>query len=161
MNFAETDYDLSKFSTKSVTYPKMQEVKSSILINCFKKFFLKNHLDKKKIIKNLEKEICKNRNLKSISEELYKRLIIPFYTLIISLVGASLIIEPKSRYFTKFHKLNIFLIGTLVIILSQISIKFIFNTVNTVNLVIILPITLVLIYYLYLFLITKFKLNFL
>ncbi len=161
LNFAETDYDLSKFSTKSVTYPKMQEVKSSILINCFKKFFLKNYLDKKKIIKNLEKEICKNRNLKSISEELYKRLIIPLYTLIISLVGASLIIEPKSRYFTKFHKLNIFLIGTSVIILSQISIKFIFNTVNTVNLVIILPITLVLIYYLYLFLITKFKLNFL
>ena len=48
LNFAETDYDLSKFSTKSVTYPKMQEVKSSILINCFKKFFLKNYLDKKK-----------------------------------------------------------------------------------------------------------------
>ncbi len=159
LNFSETDYDLSKFSTKSVTYPKMQEIKSSILFNCFKDFILLDYFEKKRIIKNLEKEICKNRNLKSISEELYKRLIIPFYTLIISLIGASLIIEPKLKYFTRFHKLNIFLVGTFIIILSQISIRFIFNSVSTINLVIVLPITLVIIYYLYLFIITKLKLN--
>ena len=54
----------------------------------------------------------KDRKIKSIGEELYKRLIITILYLIISLIAASLIIEPKSKYFSKFHKLNIFLIGS-------------------------------------------------
>ena len=40
LNFSETDYDLSNFSTKSITHPKMQEIDSSIIFNCFKEFLL-------------------------------------------------------------------------------------------------------------------------
>ena len=161
INFSETDYDLSSFSTKTVTYPKMQELKSKFILNCFKKFFLKNNIDKKKAILKSDQEKCENRKLKSISEELYKRLILPFYTLIISLIAASLIIEPKSKYFNKFHKINIFLIGSLVIILSQISLKFFLVSVNMIYLILLLPIILVIFYYILLLLFTKFKLNYL
>ena len=41
LNFSETDYDLSNFSTKSITHPKTQEINSNILIGCFKNFFFK------------------------------------------------------------------------------------------------------------------------
>ena len=102
----------------------MQELSTSeFILNCFKKFILKSNLDKKIAINNSDQQKCENRKLKSISEELYKRLVLPFYTLIIS-GCASLIIEPKTKYFSRFHKTNIFLIGSLVIILSQISSKF-------------------------------------
>ena len=47
LNFSETDYDLSVFSTKTVTYPKMQELKSMFIFNCIKKFFLKATQNKK------------------------------------------------------------------------------------------------------------------
>ena len=92
-------------------------------------------------------------------EELYKRLILPFYTLIIALIASSLIIEPKSRYLMKFHKINIFLIGSFMIILSQISLKFILSTINITFLIIMLPILLVIIFYVILLLLTKFKMN--
>ncbi len=161
INFSETDYDLSSFSTKTVTYPKMQELKSKFIFDCFKNFFLKNYNDKKKIIQNSDLEKCENRKLKSISEELYKRLIMPFYTLIISLIAASLIIEPKSKYFNRFHKIIIFLIGSFVIILSQISLKFFLLSVSMIYLILILPIILVFFYYVLLLIFTKFKLSYL
>ena len=161
INFSETDYNLSNFSTKTVTYPKMQELNSEFVLNCFKNFILKSYKVKKDAIKNSDQEKCENRKLKSISEELYKRLILPFYTLIISLIAASLIIEPKSKYFNKFHKIIIFLFGSFVIILSQISLKVFLASVAMVYLILFLPIVLVIFYYLLLLFFTKFKLNYL
>ncbi len=161
INFSETDYDLSSFSTKTVTYPKMQELESEFIINCFKKFFLKSNSDKKRAIINSDQNKCENRKLTSISEELYKRLILPFYTLIISLIAASLIIEPKSKYFNKFHRINIFLLGSFIIILSQISLKFFLLSVGMVYTILILPLILVIFYYLFLLIFTKFRLNYL
>jgi len=161
LNFSETDYDLSNFSTKTVTHPKMQELETKFVLDCFKEFFFQNNLIKKKLIELSNDQICEGRKLSSISEEFYKRLILPFYTLIISLIAASLIIEPKSKYFLKFHKLNIFLVGSFIIILSQISLKFFLNSVSLVYVITVLPIILVMIYYILLLIITKFKLNFL
>ena len=161
LNFSETDYNLSDFSTQSVTHPKTQEIKSDILISCFKDFFLNIYRNSEQVFKNMIKETCEGRKLKSISDELYKRLIMPLYTLIISLIAASLIVEPKSRYFSKFHKINIFLVGSFIIVISQISLKFLLNSVNMIYLVSLMPIIFLLLFYLLLFLITKFKLNYL
>ena len=161
LNFSETDYDLSNFSTKSITHPKMQEIESSIILNCFKQFLMNLNFNNEVSFKNSKKLICNDRELKSISEELYKRLILPFYTLIISLIAASLIVEPKSKYFFKFHKINIFLVGSFVIILSQISLKYFLSSINMIYLILSLPIILIFFYYLILLCITKFKLNFL
>tara|TARA_Y100000992_G_scaffold217412_1_gene150234 strand:- start:1186 stop:2334 length:1149 start_codon:yes stop_codon:yes gene_type:complete len=161
LNFSETDYDLSNFSTKSITHPKMQEVESSIIFNCLQKFFLNLDMVNVKIMKNLKIQTCKDREFKSIIDEIYKRLILPFYTLIISLIAASLIIEPKSKYFFKFYKINIFLIGSLIIIISQISLKFLLSSVIMIYIIVFMPILLLIFYYFLLLLITKFKLNFL
>ena len=160
LNFAETDYDLSNFSTKTITHPKIQELDSFVLINCIKKIFLNKNIDKNRILKSKdEKDNCEGRRISTIGEELYKRLVLPFYTLIISLIGASLILEPKAKYFMKFHKLNIFLTGTFVIILSQISLKFFLISINIAYAILFLPIFLVLFFYLLLSIISKFKLN--
>ena len=160
LNFAETDYDLSNFSTKTITHPKIQELDSFVLINCIKKIFLNKNIDKNRILKSKdEKDNCEGRRISTISEELYKRLVLPFYTLIISLIGASLILEPKAKYLMKFHKLNIFLTGTFVIILSQISLKFFLISIYMAYVILFLPIFLVLFFYLLLSMISKFRLN--
>ncbi len=161
LNFSETDYDLSNFSTKSITHPKTQEIKSDILIGCFKNFFLNIYRNTDEVFKNFKKQTCEGRKLKSISDELYKRLILPLYTLVISLIAASLIVEPKSKYFSKFHRINIFLVGSFIIIISQISLKFLLNSINMIYLVSFLPIIFLILFYLILFLIAKFKLNYL
>ena len=161
LNFSETDYDLSNFNTKTVTHPKMQELESTFIFNCFLDFFFNKNLNKKNLTYTSEKQLCEDRKLKSVSEELYKRFILPFYTLIISLIAASLIIEPKSKYFYKFHKTNIFLIGTFIIILSQLSLKFFLNSISLAYIILLLPIILVIVYYIILLAITKLKLNYL
>ncbi len=159
LNFSETDYDLSSFSTKSITDSKIQELDSKILYNCLKKIVLNSIKENNLIDSKIKKQKCQTRPFSHISEELFKRFILPFYTLIIALIGSSLIIEPKSRYFFKFHKLNIFLIGSFAIILSQISLKFLLISLNLAFFILTLPLILVAIFYLILLLITKFKLN--
>ena len=161
LNFSETDYDLSNFSTKTVTYPKLQELESSFLYNCIKNFLFDKNSKNKISLRIPSNEICQTRQIKQVSEELYKRLVIPFYTLVVSLIGASLIVEPKSRYFLKFHKLNIFLIGVFILILSQISLKFFFMSIYMAYLILLLPVILITIYYLFLLIISKFKINYL
>ena len=131
------------------------------MFKCIKEIYLKKKFNKNEIINSPTNDDCHNRTVKSISEELYKRLILPFYTLIISLIAASLIIEPKSKYFSRIHKLNIFLIGTSIITISQLSLKFFLNSVNITYLILLLPIFLVLFYYFVLLVLTKFKLGYL
>ena len=113
------------------------------------------------IFKDTKKQVCKGRKLKSISDELYKRLILPLYTLVVSLIAACLIIEPKSKYFSKFHRINIFLAGSFIIIISQISLKFLLNSLSMIYLIPILPIVFLILFYFFLLTITKFKLSYL
>tara|TARA_Y100000816_G_C26105562_1_gene587362 strand:+ start:32 stop:1186 length:1155 start_codon:yes stop_codon:yes gene_type:complete len=163
LNFSETDYDLSNFSTKTVTRSKIQELDSLILFSCIKNEILNKNTNKdnSKVINDPQNKTCHLRTVKSISEELYKRFLLPFYTLIISLIGASLIIEPKSNYLLRFKKLNIFIIGIFTIILSQISLKFILTSINLTYFSLLLPFILVIIYYLFLAILTNFKLSYL
>ncbi len=159
INFSETDYDLSNFSTKTVTVTKIQEIDTKILFLCVKDLLLNEKIDENKYIINSEIKMCNNRTVKSIIEELYKRIIMPFYTLIISLVGASLLINPKSNFFFKSHKLNIFLIGCAVIILSQISLNYFFISNLSNYFILLLPLILVAFFYLFLSIVSNFKLN--
>jgi len=149
INFKETEYDLSKFTTKSVTHPKIQEISSLQLINCF----YNNDLIKKYKKNN----ICEDRTLKSISEELFKRLIVPLYIFILSLISTSLIIKPKKNFFLKYHKFIIFILGFSVIIISQISFKFIAQSKNLDLFVVSTPVLLISIYYFFLIIKTKSK----
>ncbi len=128
-------------------------------LNALKNFFQKNDFDEKKIINNTGSETCDTRTVKSIIEELYKRMIIPFYTLVISLVGASLIIEPKSGFLNKSRRLNVFLVGSFLIAIAQISLNYFFISPIINTLILIFPLILVIIYYLLLSLFTKFRLN--
>ena len=152
---------MSEFSTKTITHAKVQELDSIQMFLCLKEIFQNKKFNKDETINKPDSETCNDRTVKSLSEELYKRTILPFYTLIISLIAASLIIDPKSKYFMKFHKLNLFLIGISVIITSQLSLKFFLNSINILYLILFLPIILVIFYYFILLMFTKFKLNYL
>ena len=151
INFKETEYDLSNFSAKTVTVQKVQQEKSLNLFNCAYDFYINQKKDNK---------ICP-RTIETITEEIYKRTVIPLYILILSLVSSSILIKPKSNKYLKYHKSFVFFIGFLCIILSQIGSKFI--THNLINDIIALtaPIILVVIFYLTILFKTNFKLKYL
>ena len=62
-----------------------------------------------------------------------------------------------NNLFFKYHKFIIFLIGFLIVVISQISFKFISQSINLDLFVISSPILLVFFYYLFLILKTKSK----
>ena len=150
VNFLTTEYDLSKFSTKSVTERKIQETDTVSLLKCLNTIYLNK--------KNFN-EICNERSLKQVSQEMFKRAIIPLYVLIVSLIASSLVIKPKIFLFQKFHKLNIFVFGVLLILFSQVSMKLIGTNIETDLFFSSLPLILVFFYYIFLFLKNKFTFN--
>ena len=149
INFKETEYDLSKFTTRTVTHIKVQEISSLQLLNCFSNHNLN--------IKYENEHVCKNRKIKSISQEIFKRFVVPLYIFILSLISSSLIIKPEKKLYSKYHKFIIFFLGFLIVTISQISFKFISHLKNLDLIIISIPVLLVFFYYFFLILKTKSK----
>ena len=149
MNFKETEYDLSEFTTKTITHTKVQEINSLQLLKCFSNHNL--------YINDEFKHICKNRKIKSLSQEIFKRFVVPLYIFILSLVSSTLVIKPKKKKFIKYYKYMIFLFGFFIITISQISFKFISHLKNLDLIIISIPLLLVFFYYFFLILKTKSK----
>ena len=149
MNFKETEYDLSKFTTNTITYQKIQEISSLQLFNCLSNYYLNTNFKKSKL--------CENRNIKHVSEEMFKRFIVPLYIFILSIFAASLVLKPKKNLYLKYHKFIIFLSGFLIMVISQISFKFVLQSKTFGLIVITAPILLFFIYYFFLILKTRSK----
>ena len=88
---------------------------------------------------------------------MFKRLIVPLYIFILSLVSSSLIIKPKKNLYSKYYKFIIFFLGFSIVTISQISFKFISQSKNLDLFVISSPILLIFFYYCFLILKTKSK----
>ncbi len=153
-NFAESNYDLSKFSSNTIRSKKIQEMNSLTLIKCLEKFYLTKKLN----ARDCEIEPGDKRPIELITEEMYKRFVTPIYIILIGLVGSCLIIKPKSLSL-KYYKIFIFLFGILMIILSQISFKLIGISKTFDLLSVIFPIILIVFFYFILSVKTKFQLN--
>jgi len=118
--FKSIDFDLSKFTTKTTTFPKIQEVPTSILIKCIT-YIYKNELQKFKDSNYLS---CNENAIKAIKLELLQRLYTPIYIPLIALITSLLILKSKDEKEYQFIKFLIFIIVILVIVFSETSIRY-------------------------------------
>ena len=155
ISFSKSDFSLYNLKTNTTTYKKTQEITSFKLIKCihdFYKFNLETFDIKTKNIEN-----CTKENFKNILKEFYKRFIIPFYIPLLSVIPFFLIILSKEHSNYQKLRLTTFVLGLLIVIFSELTIRFISNILlNNISLTFI-PIFLLLISYFYLF--YKFKTN--
>ncbi len=146
--FSKTDFNISKFGSNSTTHQKTQENSTIELVKCL--LILENFKSdfESKRINN-----CIYKNLENIYEELYLRLIKPFY--IIFLITLSLLLILKSKINPSFqsNKIKIFFLSFLFFIFSESSSKFITTDLFQNLIMSILPFIFVIMIYLY-FLIT-------
>ena len=157
ISFSKSDFSLANFESNTTTYIKTQELSSTKIIKCINNYYKFNNEDNFRLAsKNIEN--CNVRNINNIFKEFYKRFIIPFYIPILSLVPFLLILISKEN--SKYQKLRVvtFLIGMVVIIFSETTIRFISQSM-TQNISLI-SIPLILLIFIYLFLFKKFKSNF-
>ena len=117
-NFEKTSIDLSQYQTKTTTAPKIQEIKSSIIIKCVSLLLKDKNANYK--VANLT---CNNSFYKNLIQELYKRMILPFYIPLLFIIASFLILKSKNNLNYKIFKIKIFLSGILFVIFSQISVN--------------------------------------
>ena len=152
-DFNETQINLSKYTSKTTTTPKIQEVNSRNLFKCLLK-------KEEQIYDNVNSDFkCRNklsfRN--KISQELLSRIFKPFYIPLLSLIAGYLLIKSKnSQNFTN-YKFKIFTTGVIAISVSEISTRFYSSNVNESILLIMIPF--VLFFLFYIFFMKKLKVN--
>ena len=141
--FSEFDFNLFSLQSNTTTYKKTQENSSISLISCFRNL----NSDDKKNNQILKIENCSIQNLSGISQELYKRMIIPLY--IPTLVLAVLILIIISRGNLNYLKVKslIFLLGIFIIVFSEMSLRFIVEDLNINLKIILIPIMTLIIFY--------------
>ena len=153
LKFKETIYELSKISSKTRKENKLSETKSSLLIYCLEKYFKKRKDNDFR---------CGEKNaflMKDIYEEVFKRIIIPIYLIILSLLSSLSILKPKESILQNYFKIILFFIGFIIILFSELSYKFILSSFGMEIFMIILPIIFIFIFYITLFIKSNFKMS--
>ena len=119
LNFEKTEINLSKFKTKSTTFPKIQEKNIMALLDCFKSF--KNKFNKFLNKDNKMENCVEIKN--DIREEVNKRLGQPIYIPLLTIMLSFLIIFSKDKNYKLKIYINIFIVFIFLII-SEISIRY-------------------------------------
>jgi len=131
-DFTNTEFDLNKYSTKTTTFPKVQEQSTHKLFQCAQS--LLNENIKFLYFKNMN---CTKNYLKNIKQELLKRIFLPLYLPLIAFIACFLILKSKDNHEYTIFKFKLFIIGIIFLIISEISIRYTgFNNKN--NLIFIL-----------------------
>jgi lipopolysaccharide export system permease protein len=118
-NFTKTEFSLNKYSTKSTTFPKVQEQSTHKLFNCAQSILNKN-------IKFLHSKYmhCSENYLKNIKQELLKRIFLPLYLPLMALVACFLVLKSKDNHEYTNFKFKLFFIGIVFLIISEVSIRY-------------------------------------
>ena len=117
-NFDKTDFNLSKFSTKSVTYTKVQERNTKGLISCLNSFYL----DKNNFISVAG--VCDETFISEIKQEIFKRFLKPLYLFVVILIVSFLLISYREDFIYKSIKSIVFIASILILITSEISVSY-------------------------------------
>ena len=113
-NFDQTDFNLSKFETKTITHQKIKEMPLLKLTKCI------FYLSIKKNIYKYDPVDCNTGSINEINSEVYSRL---FKPLNLFLLSSILIFLIMTNYENKNYKLNqmiIFLFGIISVIFFEI-----------------------------------------
>ncbi len=141
IKFNRSEFNLSKYTSKTITYPKIQETSSILLFKCINFLILKNSSNFEKIFN------CDEQNIDRVIKELYKRLGIPLYIFLIGLVSSCLILKTKNNNNFNLFQLVLFIFGFSIIVISEISVQFInLNFLNNI-LILFLPVILAILFY--------------
>ena len=145
--FSKTDFNISRYTSNTTTHQKTQENSTLELIMCS---LVLNNLEKEfqftemKIINN-----CLYENLKNIYEELYSRLLKPFYVTFLITITLLFILKSKDHPSFNSNKLKIYIFGFLFMIFIESTSNFVTTNLLQNLFLLLLPFLLILIIYIY------------
>jgi|TARA_B100000787_G_scaffold160959_1_gene140380 lipopolysaccharide export system permease protein len=149
IDFVETEFNISKFTTKSVVDRKTQEVNSFDLVMCI---YLSQNLDRSEIntLANVNKfDNCRLENFNNIRQEIYKRFAMPIYIFLLATIGILIVLKSKDEFKYTRYKILIFLYGMFIIIFGEMSQELINENLYNNILVALIPIVILIFNYIF------------
>jgi lipopolysaccharide export system permease protein len=145
ISFDQINFNLNRFKSNTTTYPKLQEAPSNELLNCI--YFNKILKIDEFRLPNLN---CVNERVPDIKQEINKRFFKPLFIPLLALMSCFLIILSKENIKYNRYKFTIFISCFLLIILSEISLRYTLID-NGTKIFVITPLIFFLLSYVYLF----------
>ena len=118
-NFEETQFDLSKYSSRTTTFPKIQELETIKLIKCTKS--LLNNSREELLFKDL---VCKKGFIEKLIQELFKRMYLPFYIVLMAITSSLLVLKSKNTSDYSTFKTIVLVIGVMFLVIPEILLDF-------------------------------------
>ncbi len=119
-DYKSIDFDLTKFGTKTTTYPKIQEVSTKILMKCI----IYAYQDQLEKFKDGNYLTCNKDRVDEVAQEILKRFFLPIYIPLIALMTCLQILKSKENKKYKFLKNLSFISIFFVIIISEVSLRY-------------------------------------
>ena len=132
IKFKDLSIDLTSLSSSTIKQPKIQETSTLKILTCFKKN------------SNLDLKICNENFKKEIYPILNRRLILPFYIPIISLLCSFLLIKSEKKYF---KRTSVFIYCFLLLLFTELAVRYTGINILTRLSFVMLPISLIIIFY--------------
>jgi|TARA_B110000438_G_C15816660_1_gene652277 lipopolysaccharide export system permease protein len=117
INFSKTELAMNLFKTRTITKPKLQETFTSYLIKCLIDSSNSSNFD---MLYNCPKHDMKQ----DITSTLLRRVGMPIYIPLVSLICSFLLISFKSKKYKNFNKYIFFSIAFFVLVLAEILVRF-------------------------------------
>jgi lipopolysaccharide export system permease protein len=144
--FSESDYNLNNSTSFTITRIKTQEMSTINLVKCLEYLydFGTINIDKN----NFKLNNCSIKNSANVVKEFYKRFIIPLYIPVLMMVSLLLIINSKENINYIKQRIYIFLLGVIIIIFSETTLRFISKDLFENIKIVIIPLILIIFFYL-------------
>ena len=114
INFEKTELTLSNLNTRTIKYPKIQETSSYNLIQC---------LFEREDSQNLQ-NCTFGKNKKEIIQAISRRLGMPLYIPLISVIASFLLIDRKEKKYNHLKKYFVFSTIFIILIFAEIFLKY-------------------------------------
>ena len=108
INFEQLDISLDNFVTSTIKKPKLQETSTYTLLGCF-------------LIFKKDLSICKEDAKKEMVPLLIRRLILPFYIPVITLICSFLLLKNHKFYS---NRITIFIYSFLILLFTELVIRY-------------------------------------
>ena len=124
ISFDTTLFNLSKYPTKTITQQKIQEVNRLFLLKCLYNLRNDKSIEQLNFVRADHQMICNNQIIKTYYEEIFKRIIYPFYIPLLAVIAALAMLDTKNIYNYSMKRIYLFLLGYIVIVFGEISVKY-------------------------------------
>ncbi len=143
-SFDKIIYNLNKYKSKTTTYQKIQEAPTLDLLRCIDNYYFKD-IPRSEI--NFLR--CQEQSFDDVKQEIFKRIIKPFYIPLIALICCFVIFVSREKINFKRKRFYIFLISFLSLAYSEILLKYSGKSIFGFGLFLLIPIIFFIIVYFY------------